>query len=101
MHGYIVDPRPRAIAEFEGVIADSFSPKATFMNAILLVRFDVGCTRVVRNMMYTEIRGAIPESKALASRLELIQTIVDVFSMPRPVVETALDGLSLTGDAWN
>ncbi len=98
-HGYRLNPRPRTIDEFEGVIEDSFAPDATFMNAILLVRFTPDGTHRIRNMMYSDSRAKI--SRRLESRAELVQTIHDVFEMPADMVTLALDGISLKDEMWS
>lgn len=100
-HRYLVNPMSRTIDEFAGVILDSFSPEATFMNAILLVKCEPERTIVVHNMTCIENRGTTTERKVVESLEQLIQTIHDIFLMPRAIVETALDGLMLTRDAWN
>ncbi len=41
-HGYLLKPEPRRIEEFAAVIADSFRDDATFMNALVAVRFFPG-----------------------------------------------------------
>lgn len=101
VHGYTVKPTPRPIQHFEGVIAASFSAGATFMNAILLVRFDVDRSVAICNYELIESKGTDYRIQALDSECELVRTIVDRFAIPREVVEDVLADMDpLSGDAW-
>ena len=42
-HGYVAKPTPRTLEYFASVIAHSYTDEATFMNALLLVRFRCTC----------------------------------------------------------
>ena len=99
-HGYRVNPRGRQIEEFEKVVADSFLPEATFMNAILLVRFLADGSLVLHNMQYSEIRGTTTKRVVLDSFHQVVRTIEVAFGIPAGPVKVALEGLSLTSDAW-
>jgi N-hydroxyarylamine O-acetyltransferase len=100
IHGYVVNPRPRRIGEFASVIADSFRPQATFMNAVLLVRFDSDCSHVLHNMTYIETRGGAVTKTNLGSRDQLICKIDEVFGISARISRVALDGLSMRQEAW-
>lgn len=100
VHGYVVNPNPRNIDEFTQVIADSFRPQATFMNAVLLVRFDSDCSFVLHNMVYTETKGTRATRRDIESRDQLIARIEKEFGIPAHISDVALDGLSMRQEAW-
>jgi len=100
-HGYLVKPQARSISEFDTVIKDSFRKSATFLNAILLVRF--GCQSSIRihnfslieynvqNFNYTEIE----------SIEELINKIFKYFAIPKEIIQETFDFIANFEDAWN
>lgn len=100
-HGYIVNPMPRSIGHFAKVIADSFDPDATFMNAILLARFGYDCSQVLHNMTFIESRGTRVRKKSISTTDELIAVIEKIFAIPAAISQVALDGLSMHQDAWS
>ncbi len=100
-HGYIVKPKPRNIGEFEPVIFDSFRPSATFMNAILIVRFEKDNSYAIHNKQLIVINNGSPKTKDLNSIGELIDTIYDVFRIPKEITNIALENFSFEGNAWN
>jgi arylamine N-acetyltransferase len=99
-HGYAVNPRPRRIEEFEGVIAQSFRPEATFLNSLLLVRFYPGASHVIHNLTAVESHANESTVRQLKDRSELITTIVDRFGMPRSIVAEVVGELGEFQDAW-
>ena len=100
-HGYLVNPKPREIVEFAGVIADSFRPDATFMNAVLLVRFRNDGATILHNMTHIESKGKSIKKISLKTTTELIAAIENFFGIPSSVSQVALDGLSMRQDAWS
>lgn len=100
-HGYLVNPMPRSIGEFSGVIADSFRPDATFMNAVLLVGFSAEGSTVLHNMTYIESKGNTATRISLKTTDELIAAIEKYFAIPRFISTVALDGLVMSRDAWS
>jgi len=100
-HGYLINPRARNIDEFTDVIADSFKPEATFMNAILLARFDRDCSHMLHNMTYLELRGTSAEKKELNTRDQLVGLIEEKFGIPEAISRAALDNLDLSKDPWS
>lgn len=100
-HGYLVDPRPRQIEDFRPVISESLLPGATFMNCVLLVRFETDYSMVLHNLTITESRGQRVIRKVLKSTDELVPAIEKHFGIPPAVSETALEGLSFARDAWS
>ncbi len=99
-HGYIVKPEPRQIKEFSQIIADSFSPSATFMNAVLLVRYDNDFSYIIHNKQFIVMHNGLKTIKELHSISELVQIIYDVFKISHEITSIALDGLSFEGNAW-
>ncbi|MBI5471444.1 MAG: arylamine N-acetyltransferase [Ignavibacteriae bacterium] len=100
-HGYRVNPKPRGIQEFSQVVADSFRPEATFMNAVLLTKHAPDFSVVLRNLTCTEIRGEAARITTLRTTDELVAAIADHFSIPASVSRIALEGLSFRADAWS
>lgn len=94
-HEYTVNPRPRQFNEFAKVVADSFRPDATFMNALLIVRFGDNLSRVLRNRSYTELNGSIVRVRNLDSVEEIVAVIEQRFGIPAEIARIALDGLPL------
>jgi N-hydroxyarylamine O-acetyltransferase len=94
-HSYRVNPAPRQIEEFAGVIADSFRADATFMNALLVVRFSEARSLTLRNLTLTEADAASWRSREVG-RHELPLVIEREFGIPRAIASEALDGVELT-----
>lgn len=100
-HGYIVKPRPRHISEFEPVILDSFRPSATFMNAILIVRFEKDHSYAIHNKQLIVTNNGSSITKDLSSTEALVDTIYEVFRIPKEITNIALENFSFWGNAWN
>jgi arylamine N-acetyltransferase len=100
IHGYLVNPMPRDIHEFDDSVAQSFRPTATFMNAILLVRFGLGSSLVVHNMSYIESKGNFSTKKSLETIDRLVSVIETTFDMPSDIVRVALEGVPLQKGVW-
>ncbi len=100
-HGYLVNPKPRSIGEFGGVIEDSFRPEATFMNAVLLVKFGRHRSTTLRNMMRTECRGETSAKAPVRTRDDLVAAILEHFCIPAHISRLALDGLTIDEDAFS
>jgi arylamine N-acetyltransferase len=96
VHGYSVTPTPRRIEEFAGVIADSFTERATFMHALLIARFGGKRPAMLRNLaLHTQEDGrwhlhAVPGLEALP------EVVAREFDMPPEIVRQATNGLQLT-----
>ena len=99
-HGYLAKPLPRNIEEFNPVIADSFRPSATFLNALLLARFYRDRSVVIHNLTLIESRGANTTIRPLGRREELVVEVERQFGIPRGVVGEAVSGLHELVDAW-
>ena len=101
IHGYTVNPIPKPIQHFDKAIADSFSASATFMNALLLVRFNVDRSVAIHNYKLIESNRSDYRIVVLADKDELVRTIVDKFAMPHDLVWDLLaDMTRLSGGAW-
>ena len=99
MHGYTVNPAPRRVEEFAGVIEDSFAHTATFMNAVMAARFFPGRSVVVRNLSVIESEGVSRQVRPIARRDELPRAIEERIGIPRELVARAIDGVELRRDA--
>ena len=97
MHGYDVNPAPRRIDHFAGVIAESFSDRATFMHALLITRFGENRSVTLRNLTLTTAAGAVWTHHEIPGQERLPATIEREFGMPIEIVRQALDGVQLTG----
>ena len=100
-HGYTVKPIPRQIDHFAQVIADSFCPQATFMNALLVARFSPNRSTVVHNLALVETHGAESSARPLASLDELALVVYEKFQIPVDVTSEAVNGLGELSNVWN
>ena len=100
-HGYTVKPVPRQIKEFNQVIAASFRPEATFMNALLLARFFPNGSMFLHNLELVETHGAEARTRTVAGPDELAQVVLENFQIPEDLTKEAAKGLEKMGDAWN
>ncbi len=100
-HGYIAKPEARKIEEFNAVIADSFSPEATFMNAVLLTRYWPGRSISIRNLSVIEVDGRNIRISPLAGRKELTEAIEAHFGIVPAISAEAIGEIKAFGDAWD
>jgi len=100
-HGYVVNPKARSIDEFARVMTDSFRHDATFMNAILLAKFDHVSSYVLHNMTYVESKGTSVQKTELDTRDCLIGLIEERFGIPETISRLALNNLTLSKDPWS
>jgi len=99
-HGYTAKPEPRDISEFTGVIADSFRPGATFMNAIVIARFYDDRSVVLHNRTLLVSRGASVARRDLGDRAGVIAAIEEHFGIPAEVAGQALPDTERLDDPW-
>ncbi len=99
-HGYLAKPAPKTFDDFNGVIAESFQPDATFMNAILLARFYADRAVVIHNLTLLESQGTSSRTASLTSLDELLSAIEERFGIPRDIACIALADIKLTRTAW-
>jgi len=100
-HGYLVNPMPRQIKEFEQIIADSYREDSTLMNALLLARFYPERSLVLHNLTVIESRGTDSRSQILTSREELVQAACDYFEIPVEFTMDVVNDIEQFGDAWS
>jgi len=100
-HSYTLKPQVRSISEFEKVIEDSFRASATFMNAILLVRFGVNSSVVIHNFSILKTNKTVIKKTDLKNKSELAAQITANFKIPVDIVEEALETITNFKDAWN
>lgn len=100
VHGYLAKPDPRTPSHFSAIVADSFRPDQTFMNAVVIERFatDGSSTRVHNLELIETPPKGLPTTTALADRDELIDVIEHRFGVPAELIHTALRGVDLTAD---
>ncbi len=95
LHGYTLNPKPRRVEEFAGVIEESFAPEATFMNALTIVRFFPGRSLALRNLKLVEAEGDRTRIVHFPDAAPLPVLIEERFGIPRALVAEALAGLKL------
>ena len=100
-HGYTVKPESKTIDHFQKVIKNSFNDSATFMNAILLVRFDSNSSIVINNLSLIESRPDSYKVRALANKNKLIRAVEKYFKIPEEIVRVSVNEINNFGDAWN
>lgn len=99
-HGYDVNPAPRRIEEFAGIVAESFSPSATFMNRVTFMRFFPGRTLVLQNLNLLEFEGPAAREERLPGAGALPEVLERRFGVPLGIAREALDGLAVPADPW-
>ncbi len=100
-HGYKVNPQARSISDFEAVIIDSFRKSATFLNAILLVRFRLNSSITIHNFSLIESFKHNFKLVKLENKTELIENILTHFAIPKNISEESLNLITNFEDAWN
>jgi arylamine N-acetyltransferase len=103
IHGYLAKPQPRTLLYFDAVIADSFRPEQTFMNAVVIERFTTeGGSNRIHNLKLIETRPDGPSTTtAVADLHELIDVIEHRFGVPAEVTRTAIRGVDLTAEIYS
>ena len=91
-HWYTAKPKPRSIEEFRGVIKDSYSDDAMFMNIFRITRFTGSGSLVIRNLQLTETTGSRTTLLDLL-RNDIPGIVEKYFSIPTDVAEEALGTL--------
>jgi len=100
IHGYLLKPTPRPIEHFRGVVRASFDQTATFMNAVMLVRFFDTRSVTVHNLTLVHSTAAGSVVEHLADRQELAGAIERHFEIPRAIVHEAIRGLGALAGVW-
>ncbi len=99
-HGYTAKPIPRRIHFFKPVIVNSYNDDATFMNALLLVRFFTDRSLAIHNFTLIKSRGTKSHIEPIPGYEALTQRVEDHFSIPRKIVAEAVADLGSLQDAW-
>lgn len=99
-HGYLAKPGARAPDDFRDVIAESFRPDATFMNAVTICRFEPRGAVVVRNLEVLEVTPRTFTSRALPDRDALVALAEERLGIPGEIVAEAVGALRGLRDAW-
>ena len=100
-HGYRINPTARNIGEFRQIIEESFKESATFMNALLLTRFDNNHFIMIHNMTFIESYGNISKKNSIDTFEQLTSIINDRFCIPKPIIIESLDGLQMQKNGWS
>ncbi|MFC2152294.1 arylamine N-acetyltransferase [Bacteroidota bacterium] len=100
-HGYQINPKPRHIHEFAQVVEESYRPDATFMNSILIVRYESDYSQLIHNKTFIETSGSNTKKRSLNTLKELEATIEEVFRIPSNISNLALKDLAFTKSAWS
>jgi len=100
IHAYSVNPKARDIVEFQQVIADSFDESSTFMNALLLTRFDDEDFIIIHNMTLIESKGRESKYFNLTSMDDLASVIEERFGIPKTIVLESLSNFQMRKDGW-
>jgi arylamine N-acetyltransferase len=100
-HGYRVKPHTRSISEFETVIKDSFRESATFLNAILLVRFGMQSSIRIHNFSLFEFHDQNYKQIEIKNKEDLINNIFRYFAIPKEIIEESFSLITNFEDAWN
>jgi arylamine N-acetyltransferase len=100
-HGYVAKPTARSLEHFADVIAHSYTDDATFMNALLLVRYMTAKYSVaIHNLTLIRSTGA----KSLFVPIEpseLDSVVAVTFGIPHDIVADAVADLGPLQDAWS
>jgi len=99
-HGYDLNPKPRRIHEFQSIIADSYRPQATFMNALLMARFFDHGSVLIHNLAVVESHGLTSCTQVLPDQAALAEAIHRHFAIPRDFIMETLAELDLGQDPW-
>jgi N-hydroxyarylamine O-acetyltransferase len=99
-HGYRLNPRGRRIEEFADVIESSFAPEATFMNALVIIRFQPGASTSLHNLSLRESRDLTGSASGVPGVPALPATIEARFGIAADVARRALQGVDLSRDVY-
>ncbi len=87
-HWYTAKPKSRTIEEFRGVIKDSYSDDAMFMNIFRITRFTGSGSLVLRNLLLTETTGSFTTTTEVP-RNEIPGIVETKFLIPAAVAKEA------------
>ncbi len=101
IHGYKVNPQARNISEFRQIIEDSFKEDSTFMNSLLITRFDSDDFIIIHNMTLIESNGIDTKMHSLNTVDELASVIDNRCGIPREIVLESIEGLQMMKNSWS
>jgi len=101
IHGYLVKPEPRKIADFEKVIRDSYSTHATFMNVLVVERFFTGRSVRFHNLTLSESTPETTMITQLADREELVEAVEHLCEIDIDIVREAIADIPLEADIYS
>jgi N-hydroxyarylamine O-acetyltransferase len=99
-HGYLLKPTPRAIEHFDTAVRDSFRPSATFMNAVMLVRYTEATSVAIHNLSVIRSEADAFTVEQLADKEALVAAIEQEFLIPSELARPAIAGLGPLGDPY-
>ncbi len=100
LHGYVVNPAPRAIAHFRSVVRDSFRDAAPFMNAVVAIRHGEDASVAIHNLEVVRSTRDAWSAAWLADRTALVEALASEFGIPSAITREAITGLELGGDVY-
>jgi len=100
-HGYIIKPHSRSISEFKSVIENSMKSTSTFLNAVLLVKYDSNSSVVIHNLSLIEIKDSHVNKVPLKDKDDLINQIYLKFGISKDIARESLSLIKNFYDAWN
>jgi len=101
IHGYLAKPESRKIEDFEGVIRDSYSNRATFMNVLVVERFFDGRSVRIHNLTLSESTPETTKTTQLADRRELVEAVERHCEIDADIVREAIADIPLQGDIYD
>ena len=100
-HGYLAKPEAREIADFEEIMRQSYSDKATFMNVLVVERFFAGRSVRFQNFEMSESIMKSTRITHLENQEELIRTVEEQCGISAGIVREALSDISLEADIYS
>jgi arylamine N-acetyltransferase len=99
-HGYVVRPTARAPEHFAGAIADSFRPDATFLNALVVARFEAERSIVLHNDRLVIVAAGRETVTELAGRDAISRAAEEHHGIPAALVLEAVAGVARFENVW-
>lgn len=100
IHGYLLKPHPRPVVHFDAVVRRSFRAEATFMNAVMLVRYTADASIAIHNLSVVRSTATAFHLERLTDREDLVRAIVSEFGMPESVTREVVAHVPMTGDPY-
>ncbi len=100
LHGYTLSPTPRTEEHFRSVVADLFRAEATFMNAVMVVRFKGATSAALHNFSLVRSAGSRSSVEHLPNRHAVVEAIEREFGIPAELASEALAGVELRADPY-